>query len=414
MATPEPLGAAEAMLRSVGCASTTDCWAVGETTANSGQTENLVENWNGTAWSVVASADTGQPYSQLNAVTCASASDCWSGGTTGPNPQVPGILQMFPAAVGDQSVIEHWDGASWTVVPSYRASAPDGAFVAGLTCVTSNDCWAMGSTTDPVSGLPSGGLVQRWNGTSWSVVPTPAMPDGGGILSSVACLSATQCWASGAAGNPEPGMGNGFAPSPIIEAWNGTTWSIESSPNVVAFGLLASVDCVRAVGCWADGTAAVNISATVRFSPFVEQMTAPPQGNQGFIAVSADGGAFNFGSFPFRGSMGGSPLSAPIGGVAATPDGGGYWEVAADGGIFAFGDALFAGSEGGRREFDCVPGPSLTRRVGNADSTNPTRQRGQCRIKHLNSRTSSRRFCERTSVSSAISAALTRQTLRRA
>ena len=37
----------------------------------------------------------------------------------------------------------------------------------------------------------------------------------------------------------------------------------------------------------------------------------------------------------------------------------------------------------GVRELDCVPGPSLTRRVGNADSTNPTRQRGQCRIKHI-------------------------------
>jgi hypothetical protein len=41
----------------------------------------------------------------------------------------------------------------------------------------------------------------------------------------------------------------------------------------------------------------------------------------------------------------------------------------------------------GVRELDCGPGPSLTRRVGNADSTNPTRQRGQCRIRHLNSRT---------------------------
>jgi hypothetical protein len=31
-------------------------------------------------------------------------------------------------------------------------------------------------------------------------------------------------------------------------------------------------------------------------------------------------------------------------GIAATPDGGGYWEVASDGGIFAFGDAPFQGS----------------------------------------------------------------------
>jgi hypothetical protein len=35
-------------------------------------------------------------------------------------------------------------------------------------------------------------------------------------------------------------------------------------------------------------------------------------------------------------------------GIAATPDGKGYWEVASDGGIFAFGDAGFFGSMGGK------------------------------------------------------------------
>ena len=49
----------------------------------------------------------------------------------------------------------------------------------------------------------------------------------------------------------------------------------------------------------------------------------------------------------FYGSMGGSRLNQPIVGMAATPDGGGYWEVASDGGIFAFGDARFYGSMGG-------------------------------------------------------------------
>ena len=42
-----------------------------------------------------------------------------------------------------------------------------------------------------------------------------------------------------------------------------------------------------------------------------------------------------------------SPLHAPVVGMAATPDGKGYWLVASDGGIFSFGDAPFLGSEGG-------------------------------------------------------------------
>jgi hypothetical protein len=40
-------------------------------------------------------------------------------------------------------------------------------------------------------------------------------------------------------------------------------------------------------------------------------------------------------------------LNKPVVGMAATPDGGGYWLVASDGGIFSFGDATFYGSTGG-------------------------------------------------------------------
>ena len=40
-------------------------------------------------------------------------------------------------------------------------------------------------------------------------------------------------------------------------------------------------------------------------------------------------------------------LNKPIVGMAATPDGKGYWLVASDGGIFTYGDAAFYGSTGG-------------------------------------------------------------------
>jgi len=60
--------------------------------------------------------------------------------------------------------------------------------------------------------------------------------------------------------------------------------------------------------------------------------------------VASDGGIFAFGDAPFEGSAGGLHLNAPIVGIAATPDGQGYWMAARDGGIFAFGDARFLGS----------------------------------------------------------------------
>ena len=59
-----------------------------------------------------------------------------------------------------------------------------------------------------------------------------------------------------------------------------------------------------------------------------------------------DGGIFTFGDARFHGSMGATPLNAPIVGIAATTTGNGYWLAAGDGGIFTFGDARFHGSMG--------------------------------------------------------------------
>jgi hypothetical protein len=48
-------------------------------------------------------------------------------------------------------------------------------------------------------------------------------------------------------------------------------------------------------------------------------------------------------------------------GLAATPDGGGYWLVASDGGIFSFGDAAFSGSMGGTHLDRPIVGVSASR-----------------------------------------------------
>ena len=74
-------------------------------------------------------------------------------------------------------------------------------------------------------------------------------------------------------------------------------------------------------------------------------MAATPDGG-GYWLVAADGGIFSYGDAQFYGSTGSIHLNQPIVGMAATPDGGGYWLVAADGGIFAYGNAQFYGSTG--------------------------------------------------------------------
>jgi len=77
-------------------------------------------------------------------------------------------------------------------------------------------------------------------------------------------------------------------------------------------------------------------------------MAATPDGG-GYWLVAADGGVFGYGDARFFGSAGSLRLNAPIVGMAATPDGGGYWLVARDGGVFDYGDAAFFGSAGSLR-----------------------------------------------------------------
>jgi hypothetical protein len=84
-------------------------------------------------------------------------------------------------------------------------------------------------------------------------------------------------------------------------------------------------------------------------------MAATPDG-AGYWLVASDGGIFSFGDAVFHGSTGAIRLNQPVVGMAATPDGGGYWLVASDGGIFSFGDAVFCGSTAGSPTSDRIVG----------------------------------------------------------
>ena len=74
------------------------------------------------------------------------------------------------------------------------------------------------------------------------------------------------------------------------------------------------------------------------------QSLVPTRDGLGYWLVASDGGIFAFGSAPFRGSMGSTPLNKPV--VGMVRYGVGYLMVAADGGIFSFSDRPFVGSLG--------------------------------------------------------------------
>ncbi len=73
---------------------------------------------------------------------------------------------------------------------------------------------------------------------------------------------------------------------------------------------------------------------------------APTSGRRRLLADHQRGAVYTFGNAPFYGPTWDAPPQRPIVGMAATPDGQGYWLVSSDGGIFSFGDAGFYGSTG--------------------------------------------------------------------
>ncbi len=95
------------------------------------------------------------------------------------------------------------------------------------------------------------------------------------------------------------------------------------------------------------GSASLGVNSLTDLNRPIVGMAATPDGG-GYWLVASDGGVFTFGNAQFYGSTGGKVLNRPIVGMAATPDGGGYWLVAADGGVFTFGNAQFYGSTGGK------------------------------------------------------------------
>jgi hypothetical protein len=87
--------------------------------------------------------------------------------------------------------------------------------------IAPNDVWAVGSIGSGTLKVQP--LVEHFNGTTWSVVPTPTAPNGS-TLNGVAGVAASDVWAVGTSGSATS--------PPLVEHWNGTSWSIVSTPTL--------------------------------------------------------------------------------------------------------------------------------------------------------------------------------------
>jgi hypothetical protein len=99
---------AHSKLAGVACVHGPACMAVGETDRSLNSSTTLAADWNGTAWSLVGTPDPANwPGNGLQAVACVTAANCWAVGRS----------ESKLIAGRERGLIEHWDGAAWTLVP---------------------------------------------------------------------------------------------------------------------------------------------------------------------------------------------------------------------------------------------------------------------------------------------------------
>jgi hypothetical protein len=173
--------------------------------------------------------------------------------------------------------------------------------------------------------------------------------DGPGTNSNLACMHGIACWIHRDAILREyPGCGAGSAVLSMGAA---------SDPTGYANGSMAAVmgsSCAEPSDVTLTWPEALWSTSPTR----VVGLAALPNGS-GYWEAEANGTVAAFGQAPNEGSVTES-LNAPIVGITVTPDGGGYWLVGSDGGVFSFGDARFYGSTGSLRLNQPVVGIAAT------------------------------------------------------
>ncbi len=187
-------------------------------------------------WSVTQSpSKQDATLTYLNGVSCVSSSSCVAVG-------------YYYNGSSYETLTESWDGAEWSFVPSPSPSTGYN-YLYGVTCTSSTYCIAVGAYFDPPSaGLQT--LVESWDGTEWSVVPSPNGSSSDNSLGSVSCVNPTNCVAVG----DFDGGSSGPITQSLIESWNGSTWSIVSSPNPGSeTNVLSGVSCTSRHNCMAVG-----------------------------------------------------------------------------------------------------------------------------------------------------------------
>lgn len=226
----------------------------------------------GPHWIVQPTPNRAAPSNMLAAVSCTSGSFCMAVGTSGPmevlladgtgRPPAASAPRSAAKPLPTRTLAERWDGAHWKIVPTPNPAGSSATFLNGVTCSSRRACTAVGSA---VAGKITVPLVERWDGSRWSVVKSPRPPGATfGTLAGVSCPTSRECVAVGSEFNAAIVV-SGFA-----EHWNGSRWTLAGKFRLGANAFLSSVSCSSATRCTAVGA---HESTTTAF-PLAERWIA--------------------------------------------------------------------------------------------------------------------------------------------
>jgi len=189
------------------------------------QAHTLIEAWDGRAWHIAAAPKLAALRDTLYSAVAVSARDVWA----------VGHQQGRDGRYG--TLIEHWNGRDWSVVPSPDPGS-SGNHLYGVAAAGADDVWAVGQRDGKLSDTP---LAEHWNGHDWAAVDVPAAGVTAGLLQDVA-VHGGQVWAVGQSDDAT------HQARPLVEHLRGGVWSAEQPA-----GLGSGFSNVTGVA-YADGT----------------------------------------------------------------------------------------------------------------------------------------------------------------
>jgi hypothetical protein len=226
--------------------SANDVWASGNTVGTDGKSKVLSEHWDGNQWNVVAAPSIGVLGSRTEGIAAVSRDDIWMVGDY----DETGSLTNNPP----KTLTEHWDGTKWSVVPSPNPPLGiTGSWLRSATALSANDVWAVGYYR---VGSPLVPLIEHWDGTQWSIVPNPVSANSvvNGVLNDIKALAPNNIWIVGHIPLGVGGQGVSGNP-PLVFHWDGTQWSSISVPSPgPGLNILSALAPISPNDIWAVGS----------------------------------------------------------------------------------------------------------------------------------------------------------------